>query len=241
VSAVELEGTAVSGRPRDPGAAGRPDPRCSPAVGSTRNLLVVLDVDSTLIGEEVVDLLADLAGAGDQVAAITAAAMRGELDFAASLTRRVALLEGLPAPVLDEVRSRLTVTRGVPELIAAVHGAGGRIAAVSGGFSQVLDPLAADLGLDEARGNRLEVAGGRLTGRIDGPIVDAAAKRAALLEWAAGATTVAIGDGANDLLMMAAATLSVAFDAKPAVRAQADVVLPGRDLSPVLALLGLRG
>ncbi|MDH2444436.1 phosphoserine phosphatase SerB [Amnibacterium sp. CER49] len=203
-------------------------------------LLVVLDVDSTLIGEEVVDLLADQAGVGAEVAAITQAAMRGELDFAASLTRRVALLEGLPTSALDEVRRRLTVTRGVPELIAAVHDAGGRVAAVSGGFTQVLDPLAGALGLDAARANRLEVAGGRLTGRVDGAIVDAGAKRAALLEWAGGATTVAIGDGANDLLMMEAAALSIAFDAKPAVRARADVVLPGRDLSPVLAVLGLR-
>jgi phosphoserine phosphatase len=203
------------------------------------SLLVVLDVDSTLIGEEVVDLLADVAGVGAEVAAITEAAMRGELDFAASLTRRVALLEGLPTAVLDEVRDRLTVTHGVPELIAAVHGAGGRVAAVSGGFTQVLDPLAAALGLDAARANRLEIADGRLTGRVDGAIVDAAAKRAALLEWAEGATTVAIGDGANDLLMMEAAALSIAFDAKPAVRARADVVLPGRDLSPVLGVLGL--
>lgn len=204
------------------------------------SLLVVLDVDSTLIGQEVVDLLADAAGVGDEVAAITAAAMRGELDFAGSLTRRVALLEGLPASVLTEVRARITVTDGVPELLAAVHAAGGAVGAVSGGFRQVLDPLAAELGLDRRHANDLEVEDGRLTGRVLGGIVDAAVKRERLLAWAAelGATrTVAVGDGANDLAMMGAADLSVAFDAKPAVRAAADVSLPGRSLLPLLALL----
>lgn len=203
-------------------------------------LLVVLDVDSTLIGEEVVDLLADAAGVGTEVAAITAAAMRGELDFAGSLTRRVELLAGLPASVLHDVRGRITVTDGVQELIAAVHATGGAIGAVSGGFRQVLDPLAAELGLDRRQANDLEVVGGRLTGRVLGAIVDAAAKREHLLAWAAelGADrTIAIGDGANDLLMMGAASLSIAFDAKPAVRAAADIALPGRSLRPVLGLL----
>jgi phosphoserine phosphatase len=203
-------------------------------------LLVVLDVDSTLIGEEVVDLLAEAAGVGSEVAAITAAAMRGELDFACSLTRRVALLEGLPERVLDAVRSRITVTDGVPELIAAVHAADGAIGAVSGGFRQVLDPLAAELGLDRRHANDLEVVDGRLTGRVLGRIVDAEAKRDRLLRWAAelGADrTIAIGDGANDLRMMAASTLAIAFDAKPAVRAQADICLPGRSLRPLLTLL----
>jgi phosphoserine phosphatase len=204
----------------------------------------VLDVDSTLIGEEVVDLLAEAAGVGRQVAAVTEAAMRGELDFAASLTQRVALLEGLPVSVLDEVRDRLTLTRGVPDLIDAVHSAGGRIGVVSGGFEQILAPLARELGLDRWRANRLGVADGRLTGRVDGPVVDAEGKRAALLEWAAEAglpleRTVAVGDGANDLAMMAAAGLSVAFDAKPTVRERAAVVLPGRDLTPLLGLLAL--
>ncbi|HEV7623331.1 MAG TPA: phosphoserine phosphatase SerB [Amnibacterium sp.] len=222
--------------PRDTGADG---PR--PVV---RGPLVVLDVDSTLIGQEVVDLLADAAGVGDEVAAITEAAMRGELDFAGSLTRRVALLEGLPESVLTAVRARITVTDGVPALIAAVHDAGGMVCAVSGGFDAVLTPIAEELGLDRWRANAVGIADGRLTGRVDGPVVDAAAKRDALLEWAAESgvplsRTVAIGDGANDLLMLEAAALGVAFDAKPAVRARADVVLPGRDLTPVLALLGL--
>lgn len=203
-------------------------------------LLVVLDVDSTLIGQEVVDLLADAAGVGAEVAAVTEAAMRGELDFAASLARRVALLRDLPVTVLTEVRARITVTDGAEALIAAVHASGGAVAAVSGGFRQVLDPLAAELGLDRWHANDLEAADGRLTGRVTGPVVDAAAKRERLLAWAAelGADrTVAIGDGANDLLMMGAADLSVAFAAKPAVRAQADVVLPGPSLLPLLALL----
>ena len=203
-------------------------------------LLVVLDVDSTLIGEEVVDLLASAAGVGDEVAAITAAAMRGELDFASSLTRRVGLLAGLPAAVLPDLRARITVTEGARELIGAVHAAGGAIAAVSGGFRQVLDPLAAELGLDRWHANDLEIADGVLTGRVLGGIVDSAAKRDRLVAWSdeLGADrTIAIGDGANDLLMMAAASLSIAFDAKPAVRAAADIALPGRSLRPVLGLL----
>lgn len=210
----------------------------------TARLLVVLDVDSTLIEQEVVDLLADAAGCGPQVAAITAAAMRGELDFATSLRRRVSLLAGLPVSALHEVADRIVVTRGVPELVAGVHAAGGRIAAVSGGFAQILDPLATRLGIDDWQANRLVIAHGVLTGELDGSIVDASAKRAALLQWALQAgvpveRTIAIGDGANDLLMLGAAGLSIAFDAKPAVEAVAHVALPDRDLTPVLALLGL--
>jgi phosphoserine phosphatase len=203
----------------------------------------VLDVDSTLIGEEVVDLLAEAAGVGRQVAAVTEAAMRGELDFAASLTQRVALLEGLPVTVLDEVRGRLTVTRGVPDLIDAVHSAGGRIGVVSGGFEQILAPLARELGLDRWRANRLGVADGRLTGRVDGPVVDAEGKRAALLEWAAEAglppeRTVAVGDGANDLDMLGVAGLGIAFNAKPVVREQAHAALNQPYLDAVLQVLG---
>jgi phosphoserine phosphatase len=203
-------------------------------------LLVVLDVDSTLIGEEVIDLLADSAGVGSEVAAITAAAMRGELDFAGSLTRRVALLEGLPSALLGDLRPRITITDGVPELIAAVRAAGGAVGAVSGGFRQVLEPLADELGLDRRHANDLEIVDGRLTGRVLGRIVDAAVKRERLLGWAEeldASRTVAVGDGANDLLMMAAADLAVAFDAKPAVRAAADICLPGRSLRPLLTLL----
>ncbi len=208
--------------------------------------LLVLDVDSTLIEDEVIELIAEHAGVREQVAAVTARAMRGELDFAGSLVERVATLEGLPVSVLDEVRDRVRVTAGVPELIAGVQAAGGVFAVVSGGFHEILDPLAALLGIDRWRANRLAVRDGRLTGQVDGPIVDAAAKAAALREWAAGAgiplsRSVAIGDGANDLGMMAAAGLSIAFDAKPAVRESADLSLPVRDLAAVLGVLGLRG
>jgi phosphoserine phosphatase len=205
---------------------------------------VVLDVDSTLIENEAIELLADEAGTGEHVARVTERAMRGELDFAASLVERVATLRGLSDGVFDVVGPRIVVTQGVPELIAGVHGAGGAICVVSGGFHELLDPLAARLGLDAWKANRLEVADGVLTGRVDGPIIDAEAKAVALREWASEfgvplAHTVAIGDGANDLRMMAAAALGVAFDAKPAVRAAADVVLRDRDLAAVLPLLGL--
>ncbi len=208
--------------------------------------LVVLDVDSTLIEEEAIELIAAHAGTLDRVADITARAMNGELDFAASLRERVATLAGVPVSVLGELSAQLTVTQGVPELIETVHAAGGRIAVVSGGFHELLDPLAARLGLDRHRANRLEVQGGVLTGRVDGPIVDAAAKAVALREWrdAFGidaSAVVAVGDGANDLAMMGEAGLSVAFDAKPAVRDRADVSLDVRDLSHILPLLGLRG
>jgi len=204
--------------------------------------LVVLDVDSTLIEDEVIELIAEHAGVREEVAAVTERAMRGELDFAESLRERVAALRGLPLTVVDEVRARVRVTHGVPELITGVHERGGSIAAVSGGFHEVLDPIATRLGLDAWRANRLEAAGGRLTGYVDGPIVDAPAKRDALEAWARDlgiplARTIAVGDGANDLLMMSAAGLGIAFDAKPRVRDEADVVLTERDLSQVLALL----
>lgn len=210
------------------------------------SMLVVLDVDSTLIEQEAIELLADEAGAGPQVAAITERAMAGELDFAASLAERVATLAGLDTGVFDRVAPRLSLTPGARELVTAVQAAGGCVAVVSGGFHELLDPLAAGLGLDAHRANRLSVDGGRLTGRTVGPVIDAAAKAQALKEWAErfgvpAARTVAVGDGANDLAMMAAAGLSIAFDAKPLVRRSADVSLPERDLSAVLAVLGLRG
>ncbi|BDI22699.1 phosphoserine phosphatase SerB [Herbiconiux sp. L3-i23] len=208
--------------------------------------LVVLDVDSTLIEDEVIELLADAAGSRALVGDVTERAMRGEIDFAESLRERVATLEGLAVGVLDEVYAQIRVTEGVPELIDGVHGSGGLVGVVSGGFHELLDPLAERLGLDFHRANRLAVRDGRLTGAVDGPIVDARAKADAVIEWASAAAvpmgrTVAVGDGANDLAMMAVAGLSVAFDAKPAVRAAADVAIDVRDLSQVLALLGLRG
>jgi len=207
--------------------------------------LVVLDVDSTLIEDEVIELLADAAGTREAVADVTFRAMNGELDFADSLRERVATLAGLPESVFAEVSARVTVTRGVPQMIAGVHAAGGKVAVVSGGFHEVIDPLAERLGLDHWRANRLEVADGVLTGRVIPPVVDAVAKAEALQEWAdaAGipiAQTIAVGDGANDLPMMALAGLSVGFDAKAPVRDVADVLLDARDLSMLLPLMGLR-
>jgi len=206
--------------------------------------LVVLDVDSTLIEDEVIELLADQAGSGEAVAEITFRAMNGELDFEHSLRERVATLKGLPVSAIQTVREKVRVTRGVPELIAGVHAAGGRVAVVSGGFHEVIDPLAERLGLDAWRANRLETADGVLTGGLIPPIIDAAAKANALREWAADARlplsqTLAVGDGANDLPMMAACGLAVGFDAKAPVRDLAHALLDERDLSMLLPLMGL--
>jgi phosphoserine phosphatase len=213
---------------------------------TTARFLVVLDADSTLFHDEVIELLAEHAGAREAVAEITERAMRGELDFAASLRERVRSLAGLPVSEFDVVRERVTVTSGADELISGVHAAGGLVGVVSGGFHEVLDPFAAALGLDFWRANRLAVDDGRLTGEVDGTIIDARGKADALRGWAldAGirqACTIAVGDGANDLDMMAIAALSVAFNAKPLVRATADVAIDRQDLSQVLPLLGLRG
>jgi phosphoserine phosphatase len=206
--------------------------------------LVVLDVDSTLIENEVIELLADEAGSGERVAEITFRAMNGELDFEQSLRERVATLARLHESVIETVRSRVTVTRGVPELIAGVQSAGGQVAVVSGGFHEIIDPLARELGLDHWRANRLAVVDGKLTGDVVPPVIDAAAKAAALREWATDAgipmaQTVAVGDGANDLPMMAICGLAVGFDAKAPVRDLAHVLLDERDLSMLLPLLGL--
>jgi phosphoserine phosphatase len=208
--------------------------------------LVVLDADSTLIENEVIELLADAAGSLALVAEVTDRAMRGELDFAASLRQRVATLAGLSTDVFAEVGALIRPTPGVHDLIAGLHAGGSRIGVVSGGFHELLDPLAATLGLDHWRANRLEVVDGHLTGALVGPIIDATAKAAALAEWAALdgvdlCSTVAVGDGANDLTMMRIAGLGVAFNAKPIVRRTADLVIGTTDLSQVLPILGLRG
>ncbi|WP_242088097.1 phosphoserine phosphatase SerB [Curtobacterium sp. DN_7.5] len=208
--------------------------------------LVVLDADSTLLEDEVIELLADAAGTRPQVAAITERAMRGEIDFAESLRERVATLAGLQDDVFRTAQEAVRVTQGAADLVRGVQAAGGSVAVVSGGFHEVLDPFATRLGLDHCRANRLEVVDGVLTGRVLGEVVDAAAKAAALREWAEAdgvdpSRTVAVGDGANDLEMMRVAALSVAFDAKPRVRAEADLAVVDRDLSAVLAPLGLRG
>ena len=206
--------------------------------------LVVLDVDSTLIENEVIELLAEEAGSLDRVSEITFRAMDGEIDFEASLRERVATLEGLPHSVFEHVGSRIEITRGVPEMIAGVQAAGGLVAVVSGGFHEIVDPIAEALGLDRWRANRLEVVDGRLTGGLIPPIVDAAAKSDALVEWATDAgipltQTLAVGDGANDLPMMAICGLSVGFDAKAPVRDLADLLLDERDLALLLPLMGL--
>ncbi|MEY4993857.1 MAG: hypothetical protein RIS82_979 [Actinomycetota bacterium] len=206
--------------------------------------LVVFDVDSTLIEDEVIELLADVAGKRAEVAAVTERAMAGELDFAESLVERVRALAGLPESVFAEVFQRIRITAGAQELIDAVHAAGGLVGAVSGGFTQVLAPLAQNLGLDFARANDLEVVDGLLTGKVQGKIIDRAAKAEALIEWAAAAgfdleQTVAVGDGANDLDMLAAAGLGVGFNCKPIVRENADYVLEGHDLSALIPVLKL--
>ena len=208
--------------------------------------LVVLDVDSTLIEDEVIELLGDHAGSLAEVERITFRAMNGELDFEESLRARVATLVGLPVSVFETVGRQVTVTAGVPEMIAGVKDAGGRVAVVSGGFHEVLDPIALALGLDYCRANRLEVADGLLTGHLLGPVIDAEAKASTLREWAADfgvplSQTVAVGDGANDLPMMSIAGLAIGFDAKAPVRDLAGVLIDVRDLSQVLPLLGLRG
>lgn len=179
------------------------------------------------------------------VAEVTERAMRGELDFAESLRERVATLEGTPETVFAEAYAKVRPSPGVHELIAAVHARGGTVAVVSGGFHEVLDPLAADLGIDLWRANRLEVRDGALTGRVLGPIIDAAAKAVALKEWAEEvgvplAATIAIGDGANDLLMMELAAISVAYNAKPIVRERADVLIEN-DLALTIPLLDRLG
>ena len=208
--------------------------------------LVVLDADSTLIEDEVIELLADAAGSRPLVADLTDRAMRGELDFSESLRARVKTLAGLSTSVFTEVARLIRPTQGVHELINGLHAHGSRVGVVSGGFHELLDPLAATMGLDHWRANRLEVDGGRLTGGLVGPIIDAAAKAGALREWAAAEgialrQTVAVGDGANDLEMMGVAGLAIAFNAKPLVRSEADLVIDLCDLSQVLPVLGLRG
>ena len=205
-------------------------------------LLVVLDADSTLIRNEVIELIADEVGRGAEVAAATEAAMRGEVDFATSLRSRVEALAGVQVAAFERVLARIEPTPGATTLIDAVHERGGVVGVVSGGFHEILDTLAPRLGVDVWRANRLDVADGVLTGRVDGTIVDAAGKAAALREWAAThgvpmSRTLAIGDGANDLQMMAAAALGLAFNAKPAVRAQADLVVGPVDLSQIVPLL----
>jgi phosphoserine phosphatase len=206
--------------------------------------LVVMDVDSTLIQQEVIELLAAHCGRAAEVAAVTERAMRGELDFAASLRERVAVLAGLDVSVLDAVRREVVLTPGARTLVRTLKRLGFTVALVSGGFLEVVGPLAAELGIDRAEANRLEVEDGRLTGRVVGDIVDRAGKARALRRFAEEAglplsRTVAVGDGANDLDMLATAGLGIAFNAKPVVRAQAHTAVNVPYLDAVLYLLGI--
>ena len=206
--------------------------------------LVVMDVDSTLIQQEVIELLAAKVGVADQVVAITKSAMAGELDFEASLRARVALLAGASSEILDEVRAEIKLTPGARTLVKTLQKLGHEVAVVSGGFTSVIEPLLAELGITNYRANTLEIENGKLTGQVITPIIDRAAKAQALRDFAkqTGVTieqTIAIGDGANDLDMIAAAGLGIAFNAKPAVKAAADSSLNAPYLDPVLYLLGI--
>ncbi len=209
---------------------------------TTARFLVVLDADSTLIQDEVIELLADEAGRRAEVQAATEAAMRGEVDFAASLRSRVEALRGVPISAFARVRDRVRPTPGVRELTDAVHVRGGIVGVVSGGFHEILDEIAPALGVDHWRANRLTVAGDALAGTVDGEIVDAGVKATALRTWAhelsvPAHATIAVGDGANDLRMMAVAGLGLAFNAKPAVREAASLVIGPRDLREIIPLL----
>ena len=206
--------------------------------------LIVFDVDSTLVQGEVIEMLAAHAGAQGKVAAITEAAMRGELDFAQSLQQRVATLTGLPATVVDEVAGQLELMPGARTTLRTLRRLGFRCGAVSGGFRRIIEPLAEELMLDYVAANELEIVDGTLTGRVVGPIIDRAGKAKALREFAEQAgvpmeQTVAVGDGANDIDMLAAAGLGVAFNAKPALREVADASLSHPYLDTVLFLLGV--
>lgn len=206
--------------------------------------LVVMDVDSTVIQNEVIDLLAHEAGVLNEVASITERAMAGELDFAASLRERVALLKGLPIESIAKVRDKISLTPGARTLCRTLKTLGYRVCLVSGGFVEVISPIADDLGIDRLRANRLGVENGFLTGLVEGPIIDRLGKRQALEEFAAEfgipmRRTIAIGDGANDIDMLEAAGLGVAFNAKAAARDAADTSVNVPYLDSVLYLLGI--
>jgi phosphoserine phosphatase len=210
-----------------------------------KKYLLVLDVDSTMIEQEVIELLAERVGLRDQVKILTDQAMAGEIDFRTALLKRVGLLEGLTDQVFQEVLADIRVTAGVPELVSAVHKSGGLVGAISGGFSQVLEPLADKLCLDFFQANNLEIEEGVITGKIIGDIVDADMKARTLLEWAGEhgfdvSNTVAVGDGANDIQMLKASGFAVAFRPKEVLRDHADLIIEGDSLEPLISVLELR-
>ena len=206
--------------------------------------LVQLDVDSTFIQQEAIELLAAKAGVLEQVAAITASAMRGELDFEQSLRARVALLKGLPESAIAEVQMEISLTDGAQNLVETLHGKGHSVSLVSGGFIDIIEPMIKAMSIKYYKANKLEIVEGVLTGGLIGPVVDRAAKAEALREFAEASAvsienTVAIGDGANDLDMMAAAGLSIDFNAKPVVVEAADLAINEPSLRSVIALIGV--
>jgi phosphoserine phosphatase len=207
--------------------------------------LVQLDVDSTFIQQEAIELLAAKTGVLEKVSAITDSAMRGELDFEQSLRARVSLLKDLPESVLAEVQQEITLTDGAQDLVNVLHAKGHSVALVSGGFIDIIEPMIRSLSITYYRANKLEIIGGVLTGHLIGPVIDRAAKAAALREFSKTSgvdmeNTVAIGDGANDLDMMAIAGLSIAFNAKPIVVQAADLVITEPSLRSVIELIGLQ-
>jgi phosphoserine phosphatase len=250
VTAIEFQGSGVSvadlRRPLAAVAARHGADIAVQEAGLDRRgqYLVVMDVDSTFIQDEVIDLLADEAGVMPQVAALTERAMAGELDFEQALRARAALLAGLPATALDRVRDRITLTPGARTLCRTLSRLGYRIALVSGGFTEVIAPIAEELGVTDVRANTLEIRDGILTGNVIGPVVDRMGKRSALEAFARNygiptRRTIAIGDGANDVDMLAAAGLGIAFNAKAAARAAADTAVNVPYLDSVLFLIGI--
>ena len=214
--------------------------------GSARNLkrLVLLDMDSTLIEQEVIDLLAEYSGKSQIISDITAKAMSGELDFKQALSARVELLAGLDESVIDQVRQKVTLTKGAQQLITELHNLGHKVGVVSGGFIDVIEPILKDLEIDFYKANKLDIRDGKLTGNVVGKVIDGSEKLAVLREFASKEginiqQTVAIGDGANDLEMIQAAGLGIAFNAKPKVARSADTTLNIKDLSAVLLLMGI--
>ena len=206
--------------------------------------IVMLDMDSTLIEQEVINLLGQAAGKSSEIEAITDKAMAGDLDFKTALIERVSLLKGLDHNILSQVRDQITLTKGAKKLVDELHQQGHKVGVVSGGFIEVIEPILKSLEIDFYRANKLKIQDGVLTGEIDGPLIDSHAKRMALEEFADQEQvqleqTVAIGDGANDLEMIKAAGLGIAFNAKPKVAAAADTTISNQDLSTVLLLMGI--